>query len=89
MSENRYTPGPWVIFNTGTTNQIMPAMRSGMIADSINSIADAKLIAQAPNLLAACQMLVELMQDEEPDPEWREQVIASAQMTIRIVEDQT
>ena len=48
-----HTPGPWAIFHTGSINQIVPAMRPGMIADLIDNEANAYLIAAAPDLLEA------------------------------------
>ena len=49
------TPGPWIVFSADAdgANDVLPAMRPGHIAIDIASVADARLIAAAPALLAA------------------------------------
>lgn len=54
-----HTPGPWVVVHTGSMNMIVPAMREGMIADLIESDANAHLIVAAPDLRAALADLVQ------------------------------
>lgn len=58
MSE--HTPGPWVVFHDQRdhTNDILPAMREGCIAQSVSD-ANAWVIAAAPDLLAALTEFVE------------------------------
>lgn len=49
------TPGPWIVFfaDRDGPNDVLPAGRPGHIALNIQSEADARLIAAAPDLLAA------------------------------------
>lgn len=64
MSE--HTPGPWVVFvDRGGDDEVfsvLPAMRSGCIASTIENAPDASLIAAAPDLLEALRSMVLLFQ---------------------------
>ena len=53
-----HTPGPWVIFHCDGISSIMPAMREGEIATNIRNDDDARLIASAPELVAALKGLM-------------------------------
>lgn len=59
------TPGPWVIFHADGVSSVMPAMRPGEIATGITNEADARLIAVAPDLLAACKLAVAAMGNKD------------------------
>lgn len=62
-----HTPGPWVEFcDQGSTVAIMPAGRDGdvcVFSDPYPTPANARLIAAAPDLLEAAQLL-EVAEDE-------------------------
>jgi hypothetical protein len=70
MSESKLTPGPWVanrmpcqsddhVYNSEVANT------EGEIVGSLLRKADARLIAAAPELLAACEALVAAMNEYE------------------------
>ena len=79
MSESTHTPGPWFIFGNGhcvggpkgpidgdprqqTAGVAMCGMR---LRTEDEAKANARLIAAAPDLLAACEMLI-----SDPSEEW-------------------
>jgi hypothetical protein len=51
----KHTPGPWTIFVCDGISSVMPAMRPGDICTGVKNDDDARLIAAAPELLAACK----------------------------------
>ena len=65
-AETKHTPGPWAVIDAGPTNDhkdsricddsgdILAVVRGRDVPDSIH-IANASLIAAAPDLLAACK----------------------------------
>lgn len=81
MSE--HTPGPWIIFGDGDIGEleIMPAGRAGSIAwidfestdettpQSQEKLANARLIAAAPNMLAALKNMLHHFGNPKRD-EW-------------------
>lgn len=71
MSDSKHTPGPWALFNDGESREwiVMPVMREGDIArvESGNTEADARLIAAAPDLLAALKQTTDFL-DPDKDP---------------------
>ena len=79
MSESKHTPGPWFVFGNGhcvggpkgfidgdpreqTAGVAMCGMR---LRTDDEAEANARLIAAAPDLLAACEMLI-----SDPSEEW-------------------
>jgi hypothetical protein len=65
----KHTPGPWTAQTRGTTEATITAHDGGLVADLHSpwlSPADIRLIAAAPDLLAALADLVELHHDWEP-----------------------
>lgn len=72
MSE-KHTRGPWVLFSDERSKllEVLPAMRPGTIAKIIwvhagdegdeEAYANARLIAAAPDLLAACELALAAM----------------------------
>ena len=70
-NETKHTPGPWSIEQTSTLFALASPdgfpvlrLRSGMIPVEAN----ARLIAAAPELLAACQRAVICLQEEPARP---------------------
>lgn len=57
-----HTPGPWVGFVDRSSDtaifSVLPAGRAGEIASNIENDADARLIAAAPEMLAALQLVL-------------------------------
>jgi hypothetical protein len=55
-----HTPRPWIVFSHGSDGpyDVMPAMREGDIATGIKNGADADLIASAPALRDALEMVL-------------------------------
>lgn len=68
MSEHKYTPGPWRV---DTWNGwLLSAENVGIVKFDMNRtlLADAKLIAAAPELLAACELIKKWMLGGQPGP---------------------
>ncbi len=73
---NTHTPGPWIA--TGFKNTIVNDSNGNTLAlhpshdGSVgNAIANARLIAAAPDLLAACELLLgRLDEDEDQNAKW-------------------
>ena len=59
MSETRHTPGPWIAYGTWVSTSDGP-----LIADCDTDV-NADLIAAAPDLLAACEGLVDWIDPNE------------------------
>jgi hypothetical protein len=60
-----HTPGPWTSHDNGDTTSYITARGGADIADTRSSVdepANARLIAAAPDLLAACRSSLELSQ---------------------------
>lgn len=76
-AETKHTPGPWAVIDAGPTNDhkdsricddsgdILAVVRGRDVPDSIH-IANASLIAAAPDLLAACKAYL----DDLGSAEW-------------------
>ncbi len=94
------TPGPWFAGKTlkhpdtgADVVSVGPFEADVHYEDTICEVwgenhpaeANARLIAEAPNLLAACKLLIVVLEDDEPEPDWRQQVIASAKRSIDAV----
>lgn len=62
---SKLTPGPWVVFNAGPTNAVLPAMREGSVADLIGNDADARLIAAAPFLIEVLREIRWIVDEQE------------------------
>ena len=68
MSEHKYTPGPWRV---DTWNGWLLSKEDvGIVKFDINRtlLADAKLIAAAPELLAVCELIKKWMLGGQPGP---------------------
>lgn len=69
MSEHKYTPGPWYALGLDFAKTKVWEVVAGPKADTVvelslfseNAEADAKLIAAAPELLAACELALKDM----------------------------
>lgn len=70
MSEHKHTPGPWevdgedILANSGDTTVAMTFWTNQRCPDD-ECRANARLIAAAPELLAACEELLKLVDDLE------------------------
>ena len=72
MSESKHTPGPWVdLCDNGYTIAVVPAGRHGNICAFATppSPANARLIAAAPDLLEALQLVCATMGQSN---DWRD-----------------
>lgn len=88
----RHTPGPWTYFpkrKYGEHHVSVPIKDSGMRLalfpdgiDTENPVADARLIAAAPELLAACRELVERHDANLPDGVQFTDLVAAARAAI-------
>jgi hypothetical protein len=85
-----HTPGPWIVFDNGADHQIFNADQNVWIADAkkydesnpdevAEAIANARLIAAAPDLLAALKMLLE---SSDRDPKGEEDAYQAAETAI-------
>ena len=67
MSETRFTPGPWDVRAGRSCLHVVSEdnmMQTGCISFRGNGEANARLIAAAPELYAACKELAALVADE-------------------------
>lgn len=64
VKKGEHTPGPWTVSKSGVAvdqpggTQVRFVTLKGASGVSFNSIADAALVAAAPDLLAACEAFV-------------------------------
>jgi hypothetical protein len=75
----KWTPGPWNVAGRGDGNQQLPIYAHGKIIAAIRDhgkLADARLIAAAPELAEACEQALWLnsnpRRDNEDEIEWQE-----------------
>ena len=82
----KHTPGPWVVFQDQSDSVIftvMPAGRAGDVANNIKNGSDARLIAAAPDLLAALIALRDAVKSN-PSMQGREYVSLGIQVNNAI-----
>lgn len=86
----KHTPGPWALI---IEDEYPPIVQRGcaggfqvMSHDNMIAIADAHLIAAAPDLLAACKSIQqnEIMRSVMPSPLWHQLVSAIAKAEGRV-----
>lgn len=76
MSEHKHTPGPWYALGLDFAKTKVWEVVAGPKSDTVvelslfseNAEADAKLIAAAPEMLAACELIKEWMLGGQPGP---------------------
>ena len=82
MTDTRHTPGPWRIGDAGFT--VFGPPKPGALAETIapvKSRANARLIAAAPDLLAALEALAALPNKHRPEEMWEAARAAIARAT--------
>jgi hypothetical protein len=70
MAETSHTPGPWFLFKPGSACIESPSGNIAVTNLARASLADARLIAAAPELLALCREMENWLRPEvteEPD----------------------
>jgi hypothetical protein len=66
VSESKHTPGPWIVDTADSVRVLANDTRATIVANvtgavsNPTAIADARLIAAAPDLLAACRVFANL-----------------------------
>lgn len=87
MSESKHTKGKWKVAGQGDGNGQLPILANGKIIAAVRnhgSLADAHLIAAAPELLEALKYTIQRIKDidewwiEDPDSGFDVDIIESA-----------
>jgi hypothetical protein len=72
----KHTPGPWVLRDGTPLFRVVGGEHRTTVAGDISNDANARLIAAAPDLLAALEA-IEAYEDSEPAPGTREAEISA------------
>ena len=74
MSEaQKHTPGPWHVAGQGDDKGNLPIKACAITIAGVNgqgTLADARLIAAAPDLLAACEAALNMVDGDGHPPAW-------------------
>jgi len=80
MSEMKFTPGPWKASRKSVFVSDLRDMTVATISDRGEAIANAKLIAAAPELLEAVKKCLEIVETGDlPNWDWVRSIVAKAE----------